>query len=159
MMKPVEIEIVLDEKAIMPVRAHPTDAGLDLFAPEGTKLIVWPGGHAVIDTGVHVAIPEGYKGEIAAKSGHMAKNGILTAGTIDCGYTGSIGVVLFNFGESSFKVESGMKIAQLVIESIITPKLRVVEHLGESARGSGGFGSTGTFAQGVTGQKIPWEAN
>lgn len=161
-MEPLEIEIVLDEHAIMPDRAHPTDAGLDLFAPdwpEGGRKPIWPGGHLKIDTGVHVAIPEGYKGSIEAKSSHMAKSGILTAGTIDVGYTGSICVVLFNFGASTFVVEPKMKIAQLVIEKIATPRLKLVEKLQETARGNGGFGSTGAFAANPEKPHIHWEAN
>lgn len=139
------LDIQLDENAVLPERAYPSDAGLDLFAPKGFHATIWPKGYLKIDTGVHVAIPEGYKGEIAAKSGHMAERGLLTAGTIDCGYTGSICVVLFNFGDACFEIVEGMKLAQLVVERIITPKLRVVDRLEETERGYGGFGSTGYF--------------
>lgn len=142
------LSVVLDEGAVRPERAHPGDAGLDLFAPTHLgKASLWPGGRLIVETGVHVQIPEGHVGLITSKSGLMAEHGILTTGTIDSGYTGEIRVVLFNFGHSTYYVEPGQKVAQLVIFPIKTPEVRVVEALPKTARGDGGFGSTGLYAR------------
>jgi dUTP pyrophosphatase len=94
------------------------------------------------DTGVHVAIPEGYVGFIKSKSGLMVNHNITTDGTIDAHYTGSIKVKLFNHGEPYY-VHAGDKIAQLVILKCELPELELVDHLEETDRGDGGFGSTG----------------
>lgn len=138
----MKMKIMLDEGALMPNRAHKTDAGLDLFA------VNWQAiperGVAVFDTGVHVEIPEGYVAFIKSKSSLMA-NKITADGTIDCGYTGAIRVVLFNHSNSEVLIEAGQKIAQLVILPIITPELEVVDSLDATDRGEGGFGSTGAF--------------
>lgn len=136
------MKVKLDPGAIMPTRAHETDAGLDLYARESLEIPV--DGVGTFDTGVHVAIPEGYVGLITAKSGLM-KQGITSRGTIDSGYTGSIRVVLFNHCICPVKIEKGQKISQLVLLPIITPELELVDSLEETERGSGGFGSTGKF--------------
>lgn len=132
------MKIVLDEGAKVS-RAHPYDAGLDLYArAEG---VVY--GYATFDTGVHVAIPEGCVGFIKSKSGLMVKHNITADGTIDSHYTGSIHVKLFNHSDSAYKVLAGDKIAQLVIVPCLLPELEVVDSLEETDRGVGGFGSTG----------------
>lgn len=138
----MKLKVMLDEKAYMPKRAHSVDAGLDLFSRE--RRLIWPGMSVLFDTGVHVEIPEGYVGDVDAKSSLMEKN-LLTAGTIDCGYTGSIKVKLFNLGGGMVEILEGQKIAQLVIKSIITPEVELVEALEDTERGEGGFGSTGKF--------------
>ena len=151
------MKIMLDEGAKMPTRAHEFDAGLDLYAP---KIATVPGckyaspiayrgycmvsiGQKTIDTGVHVQIPEGYVGLIKSKSGLMVKNGLLADGTIDSGYTGSIHVKLFNTSHKDYKFNAGDKIAQLVIVPCLLPEPELVDHLEETDRGDGGFGSTG----------------
>jgi dUTP pyrophosphatase len=139
----MNIKVVLDSGAKMPDRAHPTDAGMDLFAMEGGKIS--PCGSAIFDTGVHVAIPEGYVGLLTSKSGLMSKQGITSRGTIDAHYTGSIKAVLFNHSHLWVNIEKGQKITQLVILPIITPELELVDSLEETERGTGGFGSTGAF--------------
>lgn len=139
----MKIEIVLDENAYMPTRAHPFDAGLDLYSREDA--IIHPNVRAVFDTGVHIAIPEGYVGYIKSRSGLMCKKGVITDGTIDSGYTGSIGVILFNLSGTRVDIKKGEKIAQLVIHKCELPKLEVVDALEETERSSGGFGSTGRF--------------
>lgn len=136
-----ELEIMLDEGATAPKRAYQTDAGLDLISPE--RYVIWPHGRVKINTGVHVRIPDGYVGELEPKSGLMANDGILCAGTIDASYRGPIHAVLFNFSGHIVKIDAGQKIAQLVIYPIETPKVRIVEKLPETERGDGGFGSTG----------------
>ena len=135
------MKIMLDEGAKMPTRGHPWDAGLDMYAKEGGTLR--PCYHEVFDTGVHVQIPEGYYGEIRSRSGLMVNHHIVTDGTIDSHYTGSIRVKLFNLGSREYKVEAGDKIAQLVIVPCLLPELELVESLEETDRGDGGFGSTG----------------
>lgn len=139
-----KLKVKLSPGAHMPRRAFNTDAGLDLFSTE--EKVVPELGSAEFDTGVHVAIPEGYVGYVTSKSGLMMGHDITTDGTIDSGYTGSIHVKLFNHdSERPYKVLKGQKIAQLVIQPIITPKLELVDDLEETSRGIGGFGSTGKF--------------
>lgn len=146
------MRIMLDEGAKMPTRAHEFDAGLDLYAPKDVivpfteayyELDEAQIGSALIDTGVHVEIPEGYVGFIKSKSGLMVRHGIKTDGTIDAHYTGSINVMLFNYTSEDYRVKKGDKIAQLVIVPCLLPDLELVDHLEETDRGDGGFGSTG----------------
>lgn len=145
----MEMKVVLDPGVgIMPTRAHELDGGFDLYSPVGKYLFPNVKGvdnSIVIDTGVHVQIPEGYVGDIKSKSGMMVNYSIITDGTVDAGYTGSIRVKLFNLGSSLYHIEKGQKIAQLVLKKIITPELVQVEKLEDTERGSGGFGSTGKF--------------
>ena len=133
------MKIMLDEGAKMPTRAHPYDAGLDLYAMHD-GLVDYS---KTFDTGVHVQIPEGYVGFIKSKSGLMCKRSIVTDGTIDAHYTGSIKVCLFNHGSRSYEVKAGDKIAQLVILKCELPELELVDSLDETDRGDNGFGSTG----------------
>ena len=135
------MKVVLDTGAKMPTRAHPYDAGLDLYAMEDGYIRC---NHSrTFDTGVHVQIPEGYVGYIKSKSGLMVNHGITTTGTIDAHYTGPIKVCLFNNGGSKYEVKAGDKIAQLVIHPVLLPHLELVDSLEETDRGDGGFGSTG----------------
>ena len=151
----MKLKVMLDPGAKMPTRAHETDAGLDLYSP--VDMFV-PGckrkffgfgavkiGTAIIDTGVHMAIPEGYVGDVKSKSGLMMNCNITTDGTVDCGYTGSIRVKLFNHSATGLYITKGQKIAQLVIKKIITPVPELVDSLEATDRGEGGFGSTGAF--------------
>ena len=135
------MKIKLEKKAIMPVRAHTNDAGLDLFSPVDATI---PAGDQItIDTGVHVEIPAGYVGLLTSKSGLMRKHGITNRGTIDCGYTGSVGAVLFNHGREDYQVHRGDRITQLVLVPCMTPELEIVDELDVTERGNHGFGSTG----------------
>jgi dUTP pyrophosphatase len=149
-MKIDKIKVMLDDgaKTLIPTRAHDTDAGLDLYSPIDCWLFANDGRHKCyveIDTGVHIQIPVGYVGDVKSKSGLMMKHHITTDGTVDCGYTGSIRVKLFNHGVHPVKIEKGQKIAQLVIKKIITPELELVDSLEETERGANGFGSSGKF--------------
>ena len=135
------MKIQLDENAVMPTRAHPYDAGLDLYAMESGYIRV--NNSHTFDTGVHVQIPEGYYGELRSRSGLMCNHGITTDGTIDSHYTGSIRVCLFNTGGNKYYVHAGDKIAQLVIVPCLLPELELGERLEDTDRGDGGFGSTG----------------
>jgi dUTP pyrophosphatase len=136
----MKLKIKLDSYAKEPVRAHEDDAGLDLRSTE-TRW-VHPGRHEAFDTGVHVAIPSGYVGMIASKSGLMLK-GLTARGIIDSGFRGSIGIVLYNHGNEGYLVKEGDKIAQLIIVPIEIPELEYVDELDETERGDGGFGSSG----------------
>ena len=137
----MKLKIVLDENACMPVRAHAADAGLDLYSAEDK--VIPPYGSTTFNTGVHVAIPEGYVGMVKSKSGLMVNHALTTDGVVDSGFTGAIQVKLFNNCGARYVVEQGQKIAQLVLLPIITPELEVVDSLEETERGDNGFGSTG----------------
>lgn len=135
------MKIKLDTGAKKPTRAHTTDAGLDIYAKE--EQVVPAKESAIFDTGVHIEIPEGYAGFLKSKSGLNVRYGITSEGVIDCGYTGSICVKLYNNSGYNYTVKAGDKISQLVILPIATPELELVEELEETERGTGGFGSTG----------------
>jgi dUTP pyrophosphatase len=135
------MKVVLDDGAFVPERAHITDAGLDIRSP--ISKIIFAHDSAVIDTGVHIEIPEGYVGFLKSKSGLNVKHGITSEGVIDCGYTGSIRCKLYNNSSEMYRIERGDKITQLVILPILTPSIEVVESLDETERGNNGFGSTG----------------
>ena len=136
-----KMKVKLDPGAYMPERAHKADAGYDLRSPIKDRL--YAGEAIVIDTGVHVQIPEGFCGMLKSKSGLNVKHDIVGEGVIDSGYTGSIRVKLYNHGKESYMIEKGDKITQLVLLPIITPELELVSVLEETERGEGGFGSTG----------------
>lgn len=135
------MKIMLDKDAKMPTRAHPTDAGLDLYAIEDKTIL--PNSSAVFDTGVHVELPKGTMGLIASKSGLNIKWGLTSEGIIDEGYTGSIKVKLYNHSRYGYEVKKGDKISQLVILPILTPELELVDSLEDTERGNNGFGSSG----------------
>jgi dUTP pyrophosphatase len=137
------MKVTLDPGAILPTRAHELDAGYDLYSREDA--IVYADDSWTFDTGVHMAIPEGYVGDVKSKSGMMMKYGIITDGTVDAGYTGSIQVKLFNLSSCAVSIVKGQKIAQLVIKKISTPELELVDRLEDTDRGVNGFGSTGDF--------------
>lgn len=135
------MKVKLDPGAKMPTRAHPNDAGLDLYAAESAR--IWPHSWKAVETGVHVAIPEGYVGLLTSKSGLMRNKGLTCRGTIDAGYTGTIQAVMFNHSDAFVEILKGDKVTQMVILPIITPELELVDELEETERGAGGFGSTG----------------
>lgn len=135
------IDVVLDEGAKMPTKAHEADAGFDLYSREDYILYAHTA-HA-FDTGVHVAIPEGYVGFIKSKSGLNVKKGIQAEGVIDSGYTGSIVVKMYNNGDECHTFNKGDKLTQLVILPIPQVYLQQVDSLENTERGANGFGSTG----------------
>lgn len=135
------LRVVLDDDAIMPERAHDTDAGLDLFTPY--DFVVPAHGFAFCDTGVRVEIPPCTDGHIRSKSGLNRKFGITADGTVDEGYTGTVGVTLHNDGDEDHEFQRGQKIAQLVIELIARPTPIHVSSISGSDRGDNGYGSTG----------------
>ena len=135
----------LSEAAQAPRRAHPGDAGCDLFAAEAARLA--PGERASVGTGIAVEIPEGSAGLVLPRSGLAAKHGISVVnapGLIDAGYRGEVRVLLLNTDKAeAFEIAPGDRIAQLVIVEIGDSEPVEADDLAESARGEGGFGSTG----------------
>jgi dUTP pyrophosphatase len=123
-------------------------AGLDLLAavPDDTPFILAPGRHALIPTGLTIALPSGYEAQIRPRSGLAAKHGVTVLnapGTVDADYRGEVGVLLINHGDAPFTIQRGERIAQMVIAQVARAELVAATVLPETDRGSGGFGSTG----------------
>jgi dUTP pyrophosphatase len=135
----------LDKDLPLPAYARASDAGLDLLAAEPVTLV--PGGRAAVPTGIAVAIPDGYAGFVHARSGRAIREGLALVnapGLIDAGYRGEIKVIVVNLDPAEpIKIERGDKIAQLVIQPVVSAELIEVDLLEDSERGDGGFGSTG----------------
>ncbi len=135
----------LSPSAVIPQYAHPGDAGLDLVSIEAKAIT--PGASQLIRTGIAIELPPGTEAQVRPRSGLALKHQITvlnTPGTIDEGYRGEICVILINHGAEAFQVEPGMRIAQMVITSFISVTIEAVDALSEdTARSSGGFGSTG----------------
>lgn len=130
--------------AVLPSYAKPGDAGMDLRSVD--ELSVPPRGRALVRTGLVMALPPGYEAQVRPRSGLALKSGITvlnTPGTIDSGYRGEVGVILFNTTDEPFAVRKGDRIAQLVVASVVEAQVAEVAELGETERGAGGFGSTG----------------
>lgn len=136
----------LDPKLPLPKRAHPEDAGADLYSAQ--DLVLQPGERALVSTGVAIALPIGTVGLIHPRSGMAAKHGLSivnTPGTIDAGYRGELMVCLLNTDRTeAIEITRGMRIAQLVIQRVELAQFEEVDQLDETERGSGGYGSTGT---------------
>ena len=121
-------------------------SGMDLTANVNKVIEIQPGKSEIIPTGLALSIPKNYEIQIRPRSGLAAKNQISvlnTPGTIDEDYRGEIKVILINLGEKKFKIEKGLRIAQMVLCPVIKAELEEVDELDETKRGSGGFGSTG----------------
>ncbi|XAR64434.1 dUTP diphosphatase [Bertholletia excelsa] len=132
----------LSEKAVLPSRASPLSAGYDLSSAAEVK--VPARGKALVPTDLSIAVPEGTYARIAPRSGLAWKHSIdVGAGVIDADYRGPVGVILFNYSDADFEVKVGDRIAQLIIEVIMTPEVSEVDDLDTTVRGAGGFGSTG----------------
>jgi dUTP pyrophosphatase len=135
----------LDPGVALPARAHPGDAGLDLCSAEDVTLK--PGERASVGTGIAIALPSGTAGFVVPRSGLAAKHGVSVVnapGLIDEGYRGEVRVLLINLDPSdAVQIARGDRIAQLVVQRVEAVPVREVEALPESARGEGGFGSTG----------------
>ena len=137
----------LTETAQMSFYAHDGDAGMDICADE--VLTLGPGERAAVSTGLRVRLPMGTEGQVRPRSGLALRHGVTVAnapGTVDAGYRGELKVILVNLGRESFAIERGMRIAQLVVAPILRPIITegVVDDV--TARGAGGFGSTGLGA-------------
>jgi len=123
-------------------------AGLDLLAaiPEGEPIVLAPGRHALVPTGLVIALPPGYEAQIRPRSGLAAKHGVTVLnapGTVDADYRGEIGVLLINHGDAPFPIRRGERIAQMVIAPVVRAELIPAAALSATDRGDGGFGSTG----------------
>ena len=133
----------------LPLPAYETaqSAGMDLAAAIGAPVTLAPGGRAMVPTGLAIALPAGYEAQVRPRSGLAAKNGVTvlnTPGTVDADYRGEVKVILINLGDDAFEIERGMRIAQMVIAPVTQASFAEVDTLPETARGTGGFGSTGT---------------
>ena len=136
------LQVYLDEGAYPPIRAHRTDAGLDIRAKE--KQVIPAKDSAVFHSGIHVRLPKGTAGILISKSGLNVKRDITSTGLIDETYSGEIVIKLYNHGGYDYIVNEGDKISQLVILPVMTPEIDIVPELWEETeRGSDGFGSTG----------------
>lgn len=132
----------LHAEAKLPTRGSLYSAGLDLYSIE--SLTIPAHGRASIHTGLAVAIPQGFYGRVAPRSGLAVRHGLdVLAGVIDSDYRGEIICALINHGDEPLEIEAGTRVAQLIIESIATPEPVWNDDLSETERGQGGFGSTG----------------
>lgn len=144
-LKPVELQVkLLHPDAQVPRRAHPGDAGADLCSVE--EVTIPAGERRDVGTGLALAIPAGHAGFVQPRSGLAFKHGIMVVnspGLIDAGYRGEVRVSLYNSGHEPFRVAVGERIAQLVIQRVEEPQFVAAETLPDTARGEGGFGSSG----------------
>lgn len=130
----------------LPSYATASAAGLDLCAAVDKDVVIAPGDRAAVPTGYMIALPDGYEAQVRPRSGLALKHGITlpnSPGTIDADYRGEIAVIVLNAGRESFTVTRGMRIAQMVVAPVTRVAWREVDALSDTARGSGGFGSTG----------------
>ncbi|OFI06832.1 deoxyuridine 5'-triphosphate nucleotidohydrolase [Clostridium acetireducens DSM 10703] len=132
------------EDSIIPKYAHKDDAGMDLYSAEDK--IIPSGETSLIHTGIQIELPKDTEAQVRPRSGLALKHSITvlnTPGTIDEGFRGEIGVILINHSKKDFKIEKGMRIAQMVIKPVLKVNVVEVDNLTETERGKGGFGSTG----------------
>jgi dUTP pyrophosphatase len=137
---------VAAQELLMPKRGTAEAAGLDLVAANDTPIGLAPGTHQMIPTGIAMALPKGFEGQVRPRSGLAAKHGITvlnSPGTIDSDYRGEVRVILINLGQKVFEVTRGMRIAQLIISRVELMAVETKIDLEETDRGAGGFGSTG----------------
>jgi dUTP pyrophosphatase len=139
----------LPHNADLPLPAYESAAaaGMDLPAAVEQELTLAPGERVLVPTGLAIALPDGYEAQVRPRSGLAARNGITvlnTPGTVDADYRGEVKVILANLGNEDFTIERGMRIAQMVIAPVVQAVWQEADSLPETARGEGGFGSTGT---------------
>ena len=143
----IEVPTTIDGNAELPSYGSELAAGADVRAFIHEKMEILPGKSVLIPTGLKMAIPAGYEIQVRPRSGLALKHQITvlnTPGTIDADYRGEVGIILINHGQESFTVTPGMRIAQLVLASVVQAQFSPVDDLLETARGAGGFGHTGT---------------
>ena len=144
----MKIQIINKSKHALPQYATALSAGMDLRANIDPPILLKPMQRKLIPTGLYIALPEGFEAQIRPRSGLALKKGITllnTPGTIDADYRGEIGVIVVNLSEEDFIIEDGERIAQMVIARYEKAEWEEVEVLGETERGDGGFGHTGTL--------------
>jgi dUTP pyrophosphatase len=151
LVNPIKLDIRQLPHAVgLPLPAYQSAhaAGLDLLAavPQDTPLVLAPGKHAIVPTGLAIALPQGFEAQVRPRSGLAAKHRVTVLnapGTIDADYRGEIQVILINHGTEPFPIHRGERIAQMVIAPVVQAQLHPVSSLSDTGRGSGGFGSTG----------------
>lgn len=144
----MKIQIINKSKHALPQYATALSAGMDLRANIDTPILLKPMQRKLVPTGLYIALPEGFEAQIRPRSGLALKKGITllnTPGTIDADYRGEIGVIVVNLSEEDFIIEDGERIAQMVIARYEKAEWEEVDVLGETERGDGGFGHTGTL--------------
>ncbi len=144
----MKIQIINKSKHALPQYATALSAGMDLRANIDTPILLKPMQRKLVPTGLYIALPEGFEAQIRPRSGLALKKGITllnSPGTIDADYRGEIGVIVVNLSEEDFIIEDGERIAQMVIARYEKAEWEEVEVLGETERGDGGFGHTGTL--------------
>jgi len=142
----MKIKVHYSGKHALPQFETTQSAGMDLRANIDAPVVLQPSDRALIPTGIKMALPDGYEAQIRPRSGLAYKHGITvlnSPGTIDADYRGDVGVLLINHGRESFTVEDGMRVAQMVVAQYSQFEWDSVEDLDKTARGAGGFGSTG----------------
>ena len=146
-MQKIKIEVInMANDLPLPVYQTELSAGMDLLAAVEENVVLEPGEIRLIPTGLKIAVPDGYEAQIRPRSGLALKHGISMVncvGTIDADYRGEVGVILINHGKEPFPIARGERIAQMVINPIVQADFQVVESLGDTERGEGGFGHTG----------------
>ena len=133
----------INPEAKLPSYGHPGDAGLDLYS--AVDHVLAPGAVFAVPTGIKMAIPRGYVGLVWDKSGISLKGVHRLAGVVDAGYRGEVQVVMINLGREPFEIKAGLKIAQMLIQPVISMLTIETEELDDTSRGEGGFGSTGLY--------------
>jgi len=142
----MKIKVHYSGKHALPQFETTQSAGMDLRANIDVPVVLQPGDSTLIPTGIKMALPDGYEAQIRPRSGLAYKHGITvlnSPGTIDADYRGDVGVLLINHGQKAFTIEDGMRVAQMVVAQYSQFEWESVEDLDETARGAGGFGSTG----------------
>lgn len=145
-MERIEVFVAKKEGVQLPRYATEASSGVDLCAFIEEPLVIKPLERSLLPTGIFISIPEGYEAEVRPRSGIAIKHGVTilnTPGTIDADYRGEVKVILINLGSEPFVINNGDRIAQMVFKKVAQVDWKVVEALPESARGEGGFGSTG----------------
>ena len=140
----VKFRMLPDCRDLAPVKAHPDDAAYDLRSR--VDAVLAPGTTSLVPTGLFLELPVGYEAQIRSRSGLALKHDLSlpnAPGTVDAGYRGEVGVIIYNRGEKEFRIARGDRIAQMVIAKLPEVELVEVEELAASSRGAGGFGSTG----------------
>jgi dUTP pyrophosphatase len=131
----------------LPAYATASSAGIDLLAAVEATVVLEPAARAMIPTGIAIALPEGHEAQVRPRSGLAARHGVTvlnSPGTIDADYRGEVAVILVNLGDAPFRIERGMRVAQMIVAPVDTIDWQEVESLPETGRAAGGFGSTGT---------------
>ncbi|MCS6895938.1 MAG: dUTP diphosphatase [Bacteroidia bacterium] len=146
-MAPFIVKVRNESGLPLPEYATPGASGLDIRAAIKAPIVLAPGEWRAIPTGLYIELPEGYEAQVRPRSGLALRHGITllnSPGTVDADYRGEIQVILINLGREAFRVEPGMRIAQLVITPVVRITWELVEELTDTSRSDGGFGHTGT---------------